>query len=364
MHAYLKGNRRFLNLILAIVFGAVPICGQQGEPSEAYFIFDCPPNTDTFVIKVTNPQAIQQARNIIATGAHNIVAGTIVKQPVYYNSPWSYHLDPKSIGFPEFAVELCDASMRGLETNLDIAFADWCPWNSRLVKEIPIPPKPVTDNIAPTVSMRSPYADNTYVRASPASITLEANADDPDGTIVKVIFNSGTAISETTTYPYSFTWSSLAAGKYTVSATAIDNNGASTTSRSVSFLINGGPPILLTDEETSKAATLESVTLLREPFTVIPEHFISSDQRTRLLLFGVNLELQSEENISAITVQAEDSQQRTYALPVEAVSSIPTFPWLRQLTVKVPDELQGIGDVWLSVSLRGARSNKALIKIR
>jgi hypothetical protein len=364
MRAHLIANRRFLNLLFAIVLTAVTVCGQQGESSEAYFIFDCPPNTDTFVIKVTNPQTIQQARNIIATGAHNIVAGTLIKQPVYYNSPWSYHLDPKSIGFPEFAVELCDASMRGLETNLDIAWSDWCPWNSRLVKEIPIPAKPGTDNIAPIVSMRFPHADNIYTHVAPASITLEANADDPDGTIVKVVFNSGTAISETTTYPYRFTWSSLAAGKYTVSATAIDNNGASTTSRSVSFLINGGPPILLTDEETSKAAALESVTLLKEPFTVIPEHFFSSDQRTRLLLFGVNLELRSDENISAITVQAEDSQQRTYVLPVEAVSSIPMFPWLRQLTVKIPEELQGIGDVWLSVSLRGAGSNKALIKIR
>jgi len=96
---------------------------------------------------------------MIATGTRKMVMGTIIKQPVYYNSPWSYHLDPKSIGFGEFAVELCDANMSYLEANLDIAYSDWCPWTSRLVKEIPPPQKPVTENLVPTVSMRFPYAD-------------------------------------------------------------------------------------------------------------------------------------------------------------------------------------------------------------
>ena len=357
-------NRRCLNLILLLLFGGVPICGQQGEPSEAYFIVAFPPKTETFIIKVTDPQTIQQGRHIIATGAHNMVAGTLIKKPVYYNSPWSYHLDPKSIGFPEGNIELCDASITHVEANLDDAWPDWCPWTSRLVKEIPPPPKPGNENIAPTISMRWPYADNTFTDVAPGTIMLEANADDPDGTIVKVVFKTGTTIAETTTYPYRFTWSSLVAGSYTVSATAIDNSGASTTSRSVTFLINGGPPLLLSDGDTSKAAALESVTLQKEPFTVISELSFSSDRRTRLVLFGVNLELLSGENISAITVQAEDSQQRAYVLPLEAVRGIHKFSWLTQLTVKIPDELQGVGDVWLSVLLRGKRSNRVLINIR
>ena len=364
MRAALINKTYLLTFFLIVAFTAVPICGQQSEPVEAYFIFDCPPNTETFVFKLTDPQTIQQARDIIATGARNMVAGTLIKQPVYYNSPWSYHLDPKSIGFPEFAVEVCDANMRYLEANLDTAYSDWCPWNSRLLKEVPPPEKPGTENIAPTISMKFPYADNTYTNVSPASITLVANADDPDGKIVKVSFNNVNVIGESTTYPYKFTWQPLAAGRYTVSATAIDDKGASTTSRSVTFLINGGTPQLLTDTESSKAAALESVTLLKEPFAVTPEHFFSSDKRTRLLVFGVNLELRPDENISAITAQAEDSQQRIYALPVEALTGVPNFPWLMQLTVKLPDELQGVGDVSLSVSLRGARSNKVPIKIR
>jgi Big-like domain-containing protein len=363
MREYLRSKTRFLNLILTFAFTAITVCGQQNS-SEAYFIFDYPPDPRTFVIKLTDSQIIQQARDILSTGTPKIISGTIIKQPVYYNAPWSYHLDPKSIAFVDAAVELCDAGMGYLENNLDTAYPGWCPWGSRLVREIPAPAKPGSENLPPTISMTFPHADNTYTTPSPGSITLVANADDADGSIAKVSFSNGSVIGETTTYPYKFTWSSLAPGIYTVSATAIDNNGVSTSSRTVTFLVNGGPPLLLTDGDTSKAAALESVTLLQEPFAVSPEHFLSSDQRTRLLLFGINLELRLGETISAITVRGEDSQHQEYSLPLEAVRGFPTLPGVTQLTVKLPEELRGLGQIWVSVSLRGVQSNKVTVKIK
>jgi len=360
----LRVDIRFVVLFLTVLVTAMPICG-QGSTAEAYFVFDYPPNTDTFVFKLTDPQRIQEARDILATGARKMVAGMIIKQPVYYNSAWSYHLDPKSIGFPQFAVELCDASMRYLEGNLDSAYPGWCPWGSRLLKEIPPPEKPGTEYLKPTVSMTSPFADNTYTTGPPASVTLQANADDADGSITAVEFSSGgNVIGTSTTYPYSFTWSNLLTGTYTVSATATDDKGARTTSRSVTFLVKGDSPQLLIDVADGRAVALDSVTLTKEPFSVVAEHFLAADQRTRLLLLGVNLELKFGESVSAITAQAEDSQQRIYLLPVESVRSVPNFPWLVELTVKLPDELQGVGDVLVSVSLRGSKSNKVPFKIK
>ena len=346
-----------------VLFSAVRICGQQGGAQEAYFVFRTDSHPETFVIKLTDPQKIQQARDILATGARKIVSGTIIKQPVYYNSPWSYHMDPKSIGFVDFAIELCDAAIRYLEDNRDTAYPDWCPWGSQLLREIPPPAKPGTANLKPTISMTFPYADNTYGNASPANITLEANADDADGTITKVEFHSGELIGATTTYPYTFVWQILAAGTYTVTATATDDKGEKTTARSVTFVINGGPPQLLTDTGSSRAVALEGVTLLKEPFPVVAEHPLSSEKHTRLVLFGLNLEI-SPEDLSAITVQAEDSQQRVYALAVEGIRKVPNFPWLTQVTVKLSDELQGVGEVLISVSLRGVRSNKVPVKLR
>jgi hypothetical protein len=70
-----------------IVGTTVRVRAQQTEPQAAYFVFDVPPNTDTFVIKLTDRERIQEARDIVAAGARKIVQGTIIKQPVYYNSP-------------------------------------------------------------------------------------------------------------------------------------------------------------------------------------------------------------------------------------------------------------------------------------
>lgn len=362
MRTSIMAKTTVLAFCLTIV-AAIPICGQQNDSPEAYFVFKSDSAPETFVIKLTDPQKIQEARDILTTGTRKIVAGTIIKQPVYYNSPWSYHLDPKSITFTEVAAEVCDASIRYLEDNRDIAYPDWCPWGSQLLREIPPPEKPGPANLKPTISMTFPYADNTWGSVSPATVTLVANADDADGTITKVEFHSGELIGSTVVYPFRFTWHILAAGTYTVTATATDDKGEKTTSRGVTFVISEGPPQLLTDSGGSRAVALESVTLLKEPFPVVAEHSLSSEQRTRLLLFGLNIQI-SPEDLSVITAQAEDSQQRIYVLPVEAIRSVPNFSSLTQVTVKLTDELQGIEEVWLSVSLRGVRSNKVPVKLR
>lgn len=137
----------FIHCILVALISGAPITaeptyGQTGQPQEAFFVFDVPPNPETFVFKLTDPLKIQEARNLLAGGNRRIVSGTIIKQPAYYNSPWTFHFDPKSITFPEITIELCDASIRYIEDNLDVAYSTWCPWNSRLLREISIPQNP------------------------------------------------------------------------------------------------------------------------------------------------------------------------------------------------------------------------------
>ena len=62
-------------------------------------------------------------------------------------------------------------------------------------------------------------------------MNLAATASDPDGTVSKVeFFNGATKLGEDTTAPYSFTWNSVTAGNYTLTARATDNQGATTTS--------------------------------------------------------------------------------------------------------------------------------------
>jgi hypothetical protein len=125
------------------------------------------------------------------------------------------------------------------------------------------------------------------------------------------------------------------------------------------------PPVLLTDQNTGRATALDSVNLIGEPFSVLSSrNLFSPDERTRVILFGYNLELKNGEGLSAITAQAEDSEHKIYLLPVEAVQEVPNFGWITGVTVRLPDELQGTGDVSVSISLRGTASNKVLVSIR
>ena len=103
---------------------------------------------------------------------------------------------------------------------------------------------------------------------------------------------------------------------------------------------------------------------MRDPFSVLTLQNFSPDRQARVALFAVHLELGAGEDSSAVTAQAEDAAQRIYPLSVEYVGKVPLFDWLSQVIVKLPGEIAGAGDVMVSIKLRGASSNKVLIKIK
>jgi beta-glucanase (GH16 family) len=91
-------------------------------------------------------------------------------------------------------------------------------------------------NQAPSVSLTAPSNNASY--NAPASITISANASDVDGTIAKVEFYNGTQkLGEDASAPYTYTWSNVAAGTYTISAKAFDDKGASSASGNVSVTV-------------------------------------------------------------------------------------------------------------------------------
>ncbi len=92
----------------------------------------------------------------------------------------------------------------------------------------------------PVVSITAPVTNATF--NAPASVTLTATATDEDGTISKVEFFNGTTLLGTaTTSPYTYTWSNVAAGTYSITAKATDNGGNTTTSTVVTIVVNAVP---------------------------------------------------------------------------------------------------------------------------
>jgi len=95
------------------------------------------------------------------------------------------------------------------------------------------------NNVAPIVSLTSPTAGTNFT--APASISIAATASDSDGTVTKVEFyNGATKLGEDTSSPYAYTWGGVAAGSYSLTAVATDNQGAATTSAAVSVTVGGG----------------------------------------------------------------------------------------------------------------------------
>ncbi|EFA82879.1 putative calmodulin-binding protein CaM-BP15 [Heterostelium album PN500] len=119
-----------LVLILVIVTTSIA--------STSYFVFS--DVSDEFIIELSNNETIAEARDIIKNNITKSVMGTIVKDKAWYNPKWSFHLDPNTISFFEFAIEVCDASIVYVEEHLAEAGGaflpgnHWCPWSSKLLK--------------------------------------------------------------------------------------------------------------------------------------------------------------------------------------------------------------------------------------
>jgi len=115
-------------------------------------------------------------------------------------------------------------------------------WNS--YTEVKILTELTTTNQAPTVSITSPSANAQY--NAPATITITANATDSDGTISKVEFyNGATLVGSATTAPFTYTWSAVTAGVYTLTAKATDNLGAQSTCAPISITVTNPVPVCL-----------------------------------------------------------------------------------------------------------------------
>jgi photosystem II stability/assembly factor-like uncharacterized protein len=89
-------------------------------------------------------------------------------------------------------------------------------------------------NNPPTVSITAPKDGASFM--APATISIAANASDSDGNVTKVEFYQGhTKLGEDATAPYSFDWTAVPIGTYTLYALATDNSGNITTSAGVTI---------------------------------------------------------------------------------------------------------------------------------
>ncbi|MEU1498891.1 calmodulin-binding protein [Streptomyces sp. NPDC005732] len=128
--------------LLAVTVGQA---GPAGAASDAAYFNLRDVTGHNFVVEITRPALIQEARDIVRNGDRKVVIGRIIKTQARYNPQWDFHYNPDTASFADAAIEVCDATVPYVEDHLDEAGGAflpglyWCPWTGRLTAELSAP---------------------------------------------------------------------------------------------------------------------------------------------------------------------------------------------------------------------------------
>ena len=125
----------------------------------------------------------------------------------------------------------------------------------------------------------------------------------------------------------------------------------------------GGSPILISRDDSTRAVAFDSITHQREPFPALSPVKFGPDATTRIMLFAMNLHLQTGESASDITADAEDSDHRLYPLTVEFIGSVPGQLWATSIVLRLNNEMADLGDVLVRIKYHDVASNRVRIGI-
>jgi uncharacterized protein GlcG (DUF336 family) len=120
-------------------------------------------------------------------------------------------------------------------------------------------------------------------------------------------------------------------------------------------------PILISEETSTRAVAVDSVTRTREPFTTTALVSWGADSNTRIMLFAQGLSAQA--NAASITAEAEDGAHIFYRLPVEYVGPVPNQEWMSSIVVRLDDQMTDVGDVLVGITFQGVASNRVRVGI-
>jgi len=121
--------------------------------------------------------------------------------------------------------------------------------------------------------------------------------------------------------------------------------------------------ILISEESSTRAVAVDSVTQKHEPFSTTSAVQWGSDSRTRIMIFVMGLNLQPGEGPTAITADAEDGAHNIYPLIVEYLGPVPEQEWVSSMIVRLDDRMADVGDVLVGITYHGTLSNRVRLGI-
>ena len=242
--------------------------------------------------------------------------------------------------------------------------------------------------ISSPVDLKVASDGSLYYLAIGSSSVFRVTANNPPGISTQPT-DQNVLLGQTATFsvnasgstPLNFQWQrnmtniqGATSSSYTTPATVLTDTGTkfrcvvtnafgNATSNEATLTVTAPAPVLIAEENSDIAVALDSAIFLRDPFPLTNLFNFSADQRTRIMLFGANLELLPNETMTAITAKAEDAQMNVFPLAVEFVSKPVGIEPLTEVVTKLPANLPVGQSVFVSVTLRGQTSNKVRVRI-
>lgn len=96
---------------------------------------------ETFRIALLDPARIAAAEQMLDSGREGIVYGELARGDGGFNAPYSWHLQPETVTFPDLTAEACSGRPRSdVEADPDYwidSLGTYCPWGSRIIARVP-----------------------------------------------------------------------------------------------------------------------------------------------------------------------------------------------------------------------------------
>src|SRR2546423_10626489 len=120
---------------------------------------------------------------------------------------------------------------------------------------------------------------------------------------------------------------------------------------------------LLSEQTSTRAVALESVTLRSGPFPLNSPVTFGADNRTRVMIFAMNIYTFAGEDLRNFKVDAEDAQAKHHQLQVEFVGQVPGFEGITEIVFVLGEDLGDAGDVLVGLNLHGLQTNRVRLSV-
>ena len=122
--------------LVLLVWSSLTACGgaaTQALGQEGVVVTFRVADVEEYKIRLTDPADIEIARKLLAgEEAPNIPNGIVVRGDPDVNVGYTWHIDPESVEFADFTVEVCDGLPSDVEQGI-ITSDRYCPWSAEVI---------------------------------------------------------------------------------------------------------------------------------------------------------------------------------------------------------------------------------------